>query len=196
MASAFVAAIRPSIVMTIGFTLLTGLAYPLAVTGVGQAIFPAQANGSVVSAADGKVVGSSLIGQGFAAPGYFHGRPSAAGKGYDASASSGSNLAPGSKDLHDRIATDVAVLHREGVKDVPADLVTTSASGLDPDISPAGAAAQVTRIAKARGLDPAKVSALIAANEQGAIVGFLGEPRVNVLALNRQLDALSATRGQ
>ena len=196
MASAFVAAIRPSIVMTIGFTLLTGLAYPLAVTGVGQAIFPAQANGSVVSAADGKVVGSSLIGQGFAAPGYFHGRPSAAGKGYDASASSGSNLAPGSKDLHDRIATDVAVLHGEGVKDVPADLVTTSASGLDPDISPAGAAAQVTRIAKARGLDPAKVSALIAANEQGAIVGFLGEPRVNVLALNRQLDALSATRGQ
>ncbi len=189
------AAIRPSIVMTLGFTLLTGIAYPLALTGAGQALFPAQANGSLVRDGD-RVVGSSLIGQGFAAPGYFHGRPSAAGKGYDASSSSGSNLAPGSKDLHDRIATDVAALHAQGVGEVPADLVTTSASGLDPDISPAAAGVQVARVAKARGIDPGQVERIVEANRQGAFLGFLGEPRVNVLALNRQLDALSANRGR
>ena len=194
MASPFVAAIRPSIVMTLGFTLLCGLAYPLAVTGVGQAIMPAQANGSLI--VDGNtVIGSSLIGQGFAKPGYFYGRLSAAGKdGYDASASSGSNLSPGSKDLHDRIQKDVTALHDEGVATVPADLVTTSASGLDPDISPAGAQAQVARIAQARGVPADGVRQLIAANKKGALLGFIGEPRVNVLSLNRQLDAMSATK--
>ena len=194
MASPFVAAIRPSIVMTLGFTLLCGLAYPLAVTGVGQAIMPAQANGSLI--VDGNtVIGSSLIGQGFAKPGYFHGRLSAAGKdGYDASASSGSNLSPGSKDLHDRIQKDVTALHDEGVATVPADLVTTSASGLDPDISPAGAQTQVARIAQARGVPADGVRQLIAANQKGALLGFIGEPRVNVLSLNRQLDAMSATK--
>ena len=194
MASPFVAAIRPSIVMTLGFTLLCGLAYPLAVTGVGQAVMPAQANGSLI-VDKGMVIGSSLIGQGFAKPGYFHGRPSAAGKdGYDASASSGSNLSPGSKDLHDRIQKDVATLHGEGVATVPADLVTTSASGLDPDISPDAAQIQVVRIARARGVPPKLVQELIAANQQGALLGFIGEPRVNVLSLNRQLDAMSATK--
>ena len=194
MASPFVAAIRPSIVMTLGFTLLCGLAYPLAVTGVGQAVMPAQANGSLI-VDKGMVIGSSLIGQGFAKPGYFHGRPSAAGKdGYDASASSGSNLSPGSKDLHDRIQKDVATLHGEGVATVPADLVTTSASGLDPDISPDAAQVQVVRIARARGVPPKLVQELIAANQQGALLGFIGEPRVNVLSLNRQLDAMSATK--
>jgi len=189
----FASAIRPSIVMTLGFTLLCGLAYPLAVTGIGQAVMPAQANGSLI--VDGnEVIGSSLIGQGFAKPGYFHGRLSAAGKdGYDSSASSGSNLSPGSKDLHDRIQKDVSALHGEGVATVPADLVTTSASGLDPDISPDAAQVQVARIAKARGLPTKLIQELIAANQQGALLGFIGEPRVNVLSLNRQLDAMSAT---
>ena len=193
MASPFLAAIRPSVVMTLGFTLLCGIAYPLAVTGVGQVAMPAQANGSLI--VDGSaVVGSSLIGQGFTKPGYFHGRLSAAGKdGYDASASSGSNLSPGSKDLHDRIQKDVTALHGEGVATVPADLVTTSASGLDPDISPVGAQAQVARIAEARGVPPKLIQELIVANQQGALLGFIGEPRVNVLSLNRQLDAMSAT---
>jgi len=193
MTSPFLAAIRPSIVMTLGFTLLCGLAYPLAVTGVGQAVFSREANGSLIEDGAGKVIGSELIGQGFSRPGYFHGRPSAAGKGYDASASSGSNLAPGSRDLRDRIAGDVATLHGEGVKSVPADLVTTSASGLDADISPAAALVQVDRIAKARGLAPAVVADLVSRAQRGPILGFLGEPRANVLALNRQLDRLSAT---
>ena len=193
MASPFLAAIRPSVVMTLGFTLLCGIAYPLAVTGVGQVAMPAQANGSLI-VDGGVVVGSSLVGQGFAQPGYFHGRLSAAGKdGYDASASSGSNLSPGSKDLHDRIQKDVTALHGEGVATVPADLVTTSASGLDPDISPVGAQAQVARIAEARGVPPTLIQELIVANQQGALLGFIGEPRVNVLSLNRQLDAMSAT---
>jgi K+-transporting ATPase ATPase C chain len=134
-------AIRPSIVMTVGFTLLCGIAYPLAVTGVGQAVMPHQANGSLIVDDAGKVIGSELIGQGFAKPGYFHGRPSAAGKGYDATASSGSNLSPGSKHLRDRIATDAAAAHKAGIATVPADMVTTSASGLDPDISPDNALA-------------------------------------------------------
>jgi K+-transporting ATPase ATPase C chain len=193
--SSFTASIRPSIVMTLGFTLLTGLAYPLAVTGVGQAIFPHQANGSIILE-HGVAVGSDLIGQSFARPGYFHGRPSAAGKGYDASASSGSNLAPGSKELRDRIAGDVATLHAQGVRTIPADLVTTSASGLDPDVSPAAALVQTDRIARAKGLNPAVVSALVAKTEKGPILGFLGEQRVNILALNRQLDRLSATTAQ
>lgn len=186
-------AIRPSVVMTLGFTLLCGIAYPLAVTGVGQAVMPHQANGSLIVDASGKTVGSELIGQGFAKPGYFHPRPSAAGKGYDASASSGSNLSPGSKDLHDRIATDVAAAHKDGIATVPADMVTTSASGLDPDISPANALAQAARIAGARGVPVAQVQDLVAKSSKGALIGFIGEPRVNVLELNRQLDMMSAT---
>ena len=193
MANNFADAIRPSIVMTLGFTLLCGLAYPFAVTGVGQAVLPAQANGSLI-VANGATVGSELIGQSFAKPGYFHGRLSAAGKdGYDASSSSGSNLSPASKDLHDRIAKDVATLHGEGVTNVPADLVTTSASGLDPDISVDGAEVQIARVAKARGIAPAQVQKLVDGLRRGAVLGFIGEPRVNVLALNRQLDAMSAT---
>ena len=186
-------AIRPSVVMTLGFTLLCGIAYPLAVTGVGQAVMPHQANGSLIVDASGKTVGSELIGQGFAKPGYFHPRPSAAGKGYDASASSGSNLSPGSKDLHDRIATDVAAAHKDGIATVPADMVTTSASGLDPDISPANALAQAARIAGARGVPVAQVQDLVAKSRKGALIRFIGEPRVNVLELNRQLDMMSAT---
>ena len=173
--------------------MLCGIAYPLAVTGVGQAVMPHQANGSLIVDASGKTVGSELIGQGFAKPGYFHPRPSAAGKGYDASASSGSNLSPGSKDLHDRIATDVAAAHKDGIATVPADMVTTSASGLDPDISPANALAQAARIAGARGVPVAQVQDLVAKSSKGALIGFIGEPRVNVLELNRQLDMMSAT---
>ena len=192
--SDFASAIRPSIVMTIGFTLLCGIVYPLAVTGVGQAVLPRQANGSLIVDGAGKLIGSELIGQGFAKPGYFHGRPSAAGKdGYDASASSGSNLSPGSKDLRDRIATDVAAAHKAGIATVPADMVTTSASGLDPDISPDNARAQAPRIAQARGIPVGTVNDLIGKTQAGALIGFIGEPRVNVLALNRQLDAMSAT---
>jgi K+-transporting ATPase ATPase C chain len=190
-------AIRPSIVMTIGFTLLCGIAYPLAVTGVGQAVMPHQANGSLIVDDAGTVIGSELIGQGFAKPGYFHGRPSAAGKdGYDASASSGSNLSPGSKDLHDRIAKDVAAAPKAGIATVPADMVTTSASGLDPDISPDNALAQAPLIARARGIPVATVNDLITKTEAGALIDFIGEPRVNVLALNRQLDAMSATKAR
>ena len=192
--SDFASAIRPSIVMTIGFTLLCGIVYPLAVTGVGQAVLPRQANGSLIVDGAGKLIGSELIGQGFAKPGYFHGRPSAAGKdGYDASASSGSNLSPGSKDLRDRIATDVAAAHKAGIATVPADMVTTSASGLDPDISPDNARAQAPRIAQARGIPVGTVNDLIGKTQADALIGFIGEPRVNVLALNRQLDAMSAT---
>jgi len=191
--SDFASTIRPSIVMTIGFTLICGIAYPLAVTGVGQVALPYKANGSMIVDGAGKTIGSELIGQGFAKPGYFHPRPSAAGKGYDATASSGTNLSPGSKDLHDRIQKDVDALHQEGVATVPADMVTTSASGLDPDISPANALVQVPRIAQARGIAAASVQGLVAKTQQGALLGFIGEPRVNVLALNRQLDAMSAT---
>lgn len=191
--SDFAAAIRPSIVMTLGFTLLCGIVYPLAVTGVGQVAMPHQANGSLIVDENGKTIGSELIGQGFAKPGYFHPRPSAAGKGYDASASSGSNLSPGSKDLHDRIATDVAAAHKDGIATVPADMLTTSASGLDPDISPANALAQAARIAGARGVPVAQVQDLVAKASKDALIGFIGEPRVNVLELNRQLDMMSAT---
>ena len=194
--SSFASAIRPSIVMTIGFTLLCGIAYPLAVTGIGQVALPYQANGSILMDTTGKMIGSELIAQGFAKPGYFHPRPSAAGKGYDATASGGTNLAPGSKDLHDRIQKDVAALHKDGITNVPADLVTTSASGLDPEISPAAALVQVPRIAQARGIAAASVKDLVGRTSKGALMGFIGEPRVNVLELNRQLDAMSATKAK
>lgn len=187
----FTSALRPAIVLTLLFAALLGLAYPLLLTGIGQAIFPAQANGSLIRD-DDKVIGSTLIGQQFSNPGYFHGRPSAAGKGYDAMASAGSNLGPTSKALADRVAADLAANRASPGSLVPADLVTASASGLDPDISPEAALYQVRRIAAARGLDPQRVRALVISEARAPLLGFLGEPRINVLALNRQLDRTGA----
>lgn len=181
---------RPALVSMGLFTVLLGLAYPLAVTGLAQAAFPTQANGSLVRDVHGQVIGSALIGQAFAQPGYFHGRPSAAGNGYDAAASSGSNMGPLNDKLIEREKTDAAALRAEnpGVA-IPADAVTTSASGLDPDISPANARFQAPRVAKARGVTPAAVLAVVEAEIQRPLLGFIGQPRVNVLALNRALDA-------
>lgn len=186
-------ALRPAVLILIIFTLITGVAYPLMVTGIAQLLFPHQANGSLVRSGN-RIVGSELIAQGFARPGYFHPRPSAAGKGYDATASSGSNLGPTSKALADSIKQGVAQARADGVTGpVPADMVTASGSGLDPDISPANAFAQVARVAKARGLADAKVRQLVDRSIVPGTFGFLGEPHVNVLLLNRQLDATSAT---
>lgn len=187
----FTSALRPAIVLTLLFAALLGLAYPLLLTGIGQAIFPAQANGSLIRD-DDKVIGSTLIGQQFSNPGYFHGRPSAAGKGYDAMASAGSNLGPTSKALADRVAADLAANRASPGSLVPADLVTASASGLDPDISSEAALYQVRRVAAARGLDPQRVRALVISEARAPLLGFLGEPRINVLALNRQLDRTGA----
>lgn len=182
--------LRPALVSMGLFTALLGLAYPLAVTGVAQAAFPAQANGSLVRDAGGRVIGSALIGQAFAKPEYFHGRPSAAGNGYDATASSGSNMGPLNDKLIVREKADAAALRAENPSAViPADAVTTSASGLDPDISPANARFQAPRVAKARGVAEAQIEALIAGQVQRPLLGFIGQPRVNVLALNRALDA-------
>ena len=183
-------AVRPVIVMTILFAILLGLVYPVAMTGIGQMIFPAQANGSLVRDASGRVIGSTVVGQAFVAGRYFQTRPSAAGKGYDGLASSGSNLGPTSKALAERVTQDVATRRGEGVTgDVPADLVTASGSGLDPDLSPAAALAQAPRVARVRGLPVARVRALVAAQTETPLFGILGEPHVNVLALNRALDA-------
>lgn len=181
--------LRPALVSMGLFTALLGLAYPLAVTGVAQAAFPAQANGSLIRDAGGRIIGSALIGQAFAKPEYFHGRPSAAGNGYDAAASSGSNMGPLNDKLIDREKTDATALRAEnpGVV-IPADAVTTSASGLDPDISPANARFQAPRVAKARGAPAAAIEALIEAQVQHPLLGFIGQPRINVLALNRALD--------
>ncbi|WP_029914949.1 potassium-transporting ATPase subunit KdpC [Caulobacter sp. UNC358MFTsu5.1] len=181
--------LRPALVSMGLFTALLGLAYPLAVTGVAQAAFPAQANGSLVKDAKGTVVGSTLIAQGFAKPEYLHPRPSAAGNGYDASASSGSNMGPLNDKLIEREKTDAATLRAEnpGVA-IPADAVTTSGSGLDPEISPAYARFQAPRIAKARGMTVEAVEAAIDRHLEGRLLGFIGQPRVNVLLVNRDLD--------
>lgn len=189
-------ALRPAVILLMLFTLLLGLAFPLGITGIAQTLWPAQANGSLIRD-NGKIVGSELIGQGFAQERYFHSRLSAAGDGYDASASAASNLAPGSKDLADRISADVAALRKNGMTGVvPADLVTTSASGLDPHISPEAALLQVERVAKARGVSTDAVGNAIKAATEYPLFGIIGEPRVNVLMLNRQLDRLSANQKQ
>jgi potassium-transporting ATPase KdpC subunit len=193
--------VRPAIVLLVGLTLITGLAYPLAMTGVAGVLFPQQAAGSLIEK-DGTVVGSALIGQEFKEDRYFHGRPSATTAPdpadstktvpapYNAANSGGSNLGPTSKALADRVKEDVDRLKAENPsRPVPVDLVTTSGSGLDPDISPEGALFQVPRVAKARNMPEEQVRQLVAENTSGRLAGLLGEPRVNVLALNLALDA-------
>jgi K+-transporting ATPase ATPase C chain len=181
----------PAIALLVALTVVTGVIYPAIVTAVAQVAFPSQANGSLV-VVDGKTIGSSLIGQAFSDDKYFWGRPSAAGKdGYDASSSAGSNLGPTSQALIDRITADVDRLRAaNGGGPVPVDLVTTSASGLDPDISPAAAEYQVARVAAARGVSPDNVRAAVLRHTEQPFLGFLGEPRVNVLLLNLDLDGV------
>ncbi len=193
--------LRPAIVLLAAFVVLLGLVYPLAVTAIAGATMPRLAGGSLVEK-DGKVIGSSLIGQEFGGDGYFHGRPSATSAPdpkddsktvdapYNAANSSGSNLGPTSKKLIDRVTADVKAVRGEGIQGpVAADRVTTSASGLDPHISPQNAADQIARVAKARGVDEARMREIVAANTEGPTLGLFGEPRVNVLKLNLALDA-------
>jgi K+-transporting ATPase ATPase C chain len=178
-----------AILMTLVTTVLLGIVYPLVVTGLAQLLFPQKANGQLIEA-NGKVVGSRIIGQAFSGPTYFHSRPSAAGYGYQADNSNGTQLGPTNHQLSDRVKTDAAALQSENPNTpVPIDLVTTSASGLDPDITPAAAAFQVTRVAKARGLSEGDLRSLVGKYTQGRQFGFLGEARVNVLLLNLELDS-------
>jgi K+-transporting ATPase ATPase C chain len=178
-----------AILMTVVTTVLLGIGYPLAVTGLAQAIFPENANGQLI-VRDGKIVGSAIIGQGFSSPGYFRSRPSAAGAGYDAANSAGTNLGPTNKKLVESVAQAVSDAQKENPgAPVPIDLVTSSASGLDPHISPAAAAFQVPRVARERGAPEENVREVVREFTEGRDLGFLGEPRVNVLQLNLELDA-------
>ena len=181
-----------AVLMTAVTTVLLGLVYPLIVTGLAQVIFPDKANGQLIQRGDGTVLGSRIIGQPFVGSGYFHSRPSAAGAGYDAGASSGSNLGPTSQKLKDRVQLDIQRVQAENPenrgKPVPIDLITASASGLDPHISPAGAEFQVARVARERGITADQVRQLVATHTEGRQFGFLGESRVNVLELNLDLD--------
>ena len=175
--------------MTVVTTALLGVAYPLVITGIAQVVFPEQANGQLIER-DGKVIGSRIIGQGFSSPGYFHSRPSAAGTGYDAANSGGSNLGPTNKKLIEAVKANVEAARKENPSaPVPVDLVTTSASGFDPDITPANADFQVPRVARERGMSEADVRQLVAEHTEGRQLGFFGEARVNVLELNLALDA-------
>ena len=190
--------LRPAIAMTIVLMIITGGIYPGIVTALAQLMFPHQANGSLITTANGQIVGSGLIGQSFAKPEYFHPRPSAAGNGYDDTASSGTNKGPTDLKLADTlIAQSVAQVRQEdGVQGpLPSDMVTRSASGLDPHISPANAALQIARVAKARGADDANVRGLVAKHTEGRQFGFFGDPRVDVLMLNLDLDATLPLRG-
>jgi len=178
-----------SIWMTLVTTVIFGLLYPLAVTAIAQLTMPSKANGQLLTP-NGKLIGSRIIGQAFTAPQYFHSRPSAAGNGYDPTSSSGSNLGPTNKALVDRVNADVAKLQAENPNvPVPVDLVTTSGSGLDPDISPAAAEFQIPRVARVRGISEQDLRAIVARHTKGRDFGFLGDPRVNVLELNLDLDA-------
>jgi potassium-transporting ATPase KdpC subunit len=180
-----------SVLMTVATTVLLGIIYPLVVTGLAQLLFPEKANGQLIRN-HGQVVGSRIIGQAFSGSGYFHSRPSDAGTGYDAQNSNGSQLGPTNHQLIDRVKADTTSLHAENPNlPVPIDLVTSSASGLDPHISPAAAAFQVPRVAKARGISEHELNRLVTAHTEGRQFGFLGEPRVNVLELNLDLDSHS-----
>lgn len=188
-------AIRKSLLMLGIFTILTGIVYPLGMTGLAQLLYPSQANGSLL-VRDGKVVGSGLIGQNFSSPGYFQGRPSAAGEaGYDAAASSGSNLGPTSQKLKQAVNERMEAVRQQNnlaeAVAIPSDLVLSSASGLDPHITPAAANLQVERVAKARGLSPEQLKPLVKSHTEGPQLGIFGESRVNVLALNLALDSLN-----
>jgi K+-transporting ATPase ATPase C chain len=186
-------AFRPALILFFLFSVLTGLVYPLAITGIAQAVFPHQADGSPL-VRDGRVVGSALIGQSFTRPDYFWGRPSAAGDGYNARASSGSNLGPRSQALADRISSQ-AERYGVPVRDIPVELLTASGSGLDPHISPEAARFQLARVAEARALPVETLALLIQAHTEAPIAGVIGEPRVNVLQLNLALDDLSSRGG-
>jgi K+-transporting ATPase ATPase C chain len=182
---------RPALVMTLLFAILLGLAYPLALTGIGQVLFPSQANGSLVTAG-GRVVGSKVVGQAFTSERYFNSRPSAAGAGYDGLASSGSNLGPASQALVTRVKADLEKTATPG-RPVPPDLVTASASGLDPHISPEAAFYQADHVARVRNLDAGIVRSLVEDSIERPLLGILGEPQVNLFALNRRLDAIAST---